>query len=153
MAHWVSSFQLLLPEHTLLIILKFSFMSLHKTSVISWSCLYLQSILLFLTGKKICSALYRDSDFTFSNKTLHWGRSRKNIYTYRVITYTIILHLEIECLLQKSCITKDFETSHPLLVNFINTLPKSVESPSNEQRKQASSHIILLYQNLKSYDF
>lgn len=38
--------------HTLLIIFRLGFISSHKTSVTSWSCLYLQSILLFLTGKK-----------------------------------------------------------------------------------------------------
>lgn len=58
------------------------------------------------------------------------------MYTYRMMvcpppTYIVILHLEIECLLHKSCITKKFENTHSLLVNFINILPKPLESQSN----------------------
>lgn len=50
------------------------------------------------------------------------------MYTYRLIispllTYTIIFHLEIECLLYQSFITKNFGNSHSLLANFMCILP------------------------------
>lgn len=47
------------------------------------------------------------------------------------LSYTIILHLEIECLLHKSFITKNFGNSHSVQVNLISILPSSLESQSN----------------------
>ena len=62
------------------------------------------------------------------------------MYTYRLIvsplpTYTIILHLEIECLLYKSFITKNFGNSHSLLVNFMCIL-SSLKNPSLTSKKK-----------------
>ena len=72
----------------------------------------------------------------FKNKMFYWEKAKGNMYPYGMmffplLTYTIILHLEIEYLLYKSFITENFGNSHSLLVNFISVLPKPLESQSN----------------------
>lgn len=56
-------------------------------------------------------------------------------------TYSIILHLEIKCLLHKSFIINNFGNSHSLQVNVIIILPRFLGSPQSKK----ISYIILIY--------
>lgn len=70
------------------------------------------------------------------------GRKRgKYVYLYEnglpSLTYTMILCLEIECLLHESHITQNLENTHSLLVNFVPILPKSLRIPIQLTEKES----------------
>lgn len=87
----------------------------------------------FLQGRKIYSALYQIAHFILFKMICHWeNKSTFLIIVFPSLTYTIILHLEIECQLHTSFITKNFGNSHSLLMSVVSFF-MSLEFQSNSE--------------------